>query len=313
MQKTEIFFTWDIQYECNYNCTYCFLKFEPETTSIVTNRKPAEFWINKWIEIFNKHGRAGISITGGEPFVYPGFMDMIASLTKYHSFEFSTNMSWDEKEFAQKIDKDAVRINPSFHPDFITLEAFLEKYLYLKNKGYALGAVTIVGYPPMLDQLDRCKLEFEKHDIGTVIFPYRGPYLGKKYPESYSEEEKETLRKLGLRLAAAVNKDLSERYNLTEKKENRQEKLCSMGAKYGKIVPNGDVFRCCAAVWTPQKTWTNWGYIGNIIDGSFSFYNTPMPCKTPLAGDCVCYKAMIVGEEDNWHKHWYGIKTEDKK
>jgi len=45
------------------------------------------------------------------------------------------------------------------------------------------------------------------------------------------------------------------------------------------------------------------GSLGNLIDRTFRLYDAPRSCETPLSGDCVCYKAMIVGKEPDWKKH----------
>ena len=308
MTRPDVYFTWDIHYECNYNCTYCFLRYEKETSNIKTKYLSVDEWLVIWDGINRKYGRAHASVTGGEPFSYPGFIDLIASLTKMNSFEFSTNLFWDADEFSSKISKDAVRVNPSFHPEFSGMEEFLKKYAYLKSKGYNMGVTTLVAYPPFMEDMQKIKEEIEKAGIGVVVFPYRGPYGDKKYPGQYTEDEKKMLRSMGVGLASELNKGIAEKYDIGEtQKVSNQNKLCLMGTRYGKILPNGDVFRCCAAVWTKEKTWENWGGLGNLFDGTFKLYEAPQVCKTPLSGDCVCYKAMIVGREENWKKHWKGM------
>jgi len=303
--EPKIFFTWDIQYECNYNCAYCFLHNEKETTNIKTRILGVREWVKIWENILERYGKAHISVTGGEPFSYPNFIELLSELTRYHTFEFSTNFSLDAGPFMAKIKNNTVRINPSFHPEYPSVEEFLSKYLLLRDAGYSMGVVTIVGYPPMLDKIGEYKKVFEAHNIGVVIFPFRGPHAGGTYPDAYTREERGLLKKLGAGISSGINEEINQKYNIDGKAESDRDKPCFMGTRYAKIVPNGDAFRCCAAVWTPEKTWESWGHIGNIIDGTFSFEKEPQPCKTK--GECRCFKAMVSGKEESWKRHWTGL------
>ena len=290
------FFTWDIDYRCNYNCTYCFLHFEPETTDIKAEYlKPTE-WINIWEEIYKRHGDCHISVTGGEPFIYPNFIEIISELSKIHTFEFSTNFSWDIDYFVKKIAPERVIINSSFHPEFTGIKKFLERFFFLKEKKYLIS-ITIVAYPPMLEKILDYKEVFEKKGIRIIFFPYRGPYRGKKYPEGYTEIEKKLLKQLEVNVGVGITAELNETYVPNHKEVSLGEKkLCRMGQSYAKIVPSGDAYRCCAAV---NK---DWGRLGNIINNTFSLLNEPEYC--PDFRHCSCYKAMIITEEEKWLKHW---------
>jgi tetratricopeptide (TPR) repeat protein len=66
-----------------------------------------------------------------------------------------------------------------------------------------------------------------------------------------------------------------------------------MGYRYAKIHPNGNAYRCCII--------QDDGYLGNLLDGTFSFHDAPAPCTY---SQCSCWAAMILGEEDRWGGHW---------
>lgn len=294
-----VFFTWDIHYQCNYYCTYCFLHFEPQSSDIKTKYLGLREWVNIWEDIYKRYGPSQISITGGEPFTYPDFIDLIAELQKLHTFEFSTNLSWDVDEFMKKVRPERVRINSSFHPEYVNAQDFINKILFLKNNKYSVS-VTVVVYPPFLTDIERYKNTFEQNGFNLIIFPYRGPYQDKKYPESYTNGEKDLLRKLGVSIDSETNKELYKVW-VERKKEIKQHTTCRMGQRYAKIVPDGNVYRCCAAVNM------DWGKLGNIADNTFSFSKEPLLCLRPRPEDCVCHKAMILGEEDQWIKRWDSI------
>jgi len=289
-----IFFTWDIHYACNYNCTYCFLNFEPQTKNIKAIYLKPEQWLKIWKNIFKNYGSCHILVTGGEPFTYPNFIDLISELSKLHTFEFSTNLSFDIEEFIRKVDYTRIKINASFHPEFVEIEEFIDKIKLLKEKNFETSHVVIVAYPPLLNKICKYKERFEIEKIRIIIYPYRGPYLERKFPQDYSDSEKEILKKVGLSWTEKNEKLFD---TLVEKKEkNKQKVLCRMGQMYAKIIPDGNVYRCCAAVGK------DWGYIGNILKDEFKLYNEPKLCEQ--LQNCVCFKSMIIGEEERWGKEW---------
>jgi len=292
------FFTWDIHYSCNYYCTYCFLHFEPETANIEAVYLDPNQWVKIWDDIYRRYGPCQISITGGEPFTYPNFIDLIARLQDLHTFEFSTNLFWDANEFMSKIRPDRVRINSSFHPEFESIKDFVAKLLLLKKNNYQ-PSITVVAYPPFLKDIADYKNKFEEAGFNLIIFPYRGPYKDKKYPNDYTDGEKELLKSLGSSVGSDTNKELYEIW-VNKKEPQEQKAVCRMGQMYAKIIPNGNVYRCCAAV---HK---DWGCLGNIVDGSFNLAAEPLPCSQ-RPQNCVCFRAMIIGESEKWIKHWVAI------
>lgn len=301
------FLTWDIHYKCDYNCTYCFLHFEPETVNTEAIYLQNYEWLQIWREAYQKYGPFHIFVTGGEPFIYPNFIDLISRLTQMHTFEFSTNLSWDVLEFAKKVSPKKVKINSSFHPEFVTLQDFLKKIAYLKEKNYFLS-ITVVAYPPLIDKLVEYTTRIKKIGCSFIIYPYRGPYENRVYPDGYTDGERSALKEIGLELGIAdVNRALLQKYKLKEEsaekkagfENNRKDKICYMGQRYAKLLPNGEAFRCCAAV---NK---DWGRLGNLIKGTFSFSDRPLPC--PDSSQCRCYKAMVIGEEEKWRKRWIDV------
>lgn len=49
--------------------------------------------------------------------------------------------------------------------------------------------------------------------------------------------------------------------------------LCRMGQMYAKVFPDSETTRCCSA-------------------------------ESESLGNCPCFKAMFVGEEQSWQRHW---------
>lgn len=312
-----VFFTWDIQYQCNYRCTYCFLHYEKSTASIPTVHLDADAWFAIWKDIHNRYGPAQIQITGGEPFAYSDFMDLISKLSPLHSLSFSTNLFWDVNEFMRKVPADRVKVDASYHPEFTDLAPFLEKVAALKGNGYFVS-VTVVAYPPMFEKIKLHGRAFKEKGVDFILYPYRGPFDGRFYPAGYTEEERIRLGELGLKIGAGVSRSLKEQhFSIQEMVQPRpyvgerydasrdksiSPKLCRMGKMYAKIVPNGDAYRCCSCVWDETKPWINWGYLGNLAQGTFKLLDQEGQCY--FWQNCICYKAMVIGEEQKWVKDW---------
>ena len=107
------------------------------------------------------------------------------------------------------------------------------------------------------------------------------------------------LKEMGSSIETEANKELYEVW-VENKKDCNPGAVCRMGQRYAKIVPDGRVYRCCAAV---HK---DWGCLGNIVDATFSLTREPSPCSQ-RGKNCVCFRAMILGEEDKWLKHWSAV------
>lgn len=306
-----LFFTWDIQYQCNYRCCYCFLNFEKETQGARAACLKPEEWLRIWDGIYDRYGSAHIHITGGEPFAYPGFMRVMKGLGEKHSLAVSTNFSFDIDEFLSNANPDSIRIESSLHMEFVETRDFINKAKILRDNGYLIS-VTVVAYPAMLSRIKEAKEIVANEGFKLILFPYRGPYKEKIFPGAYDGAERAALRELGLDIGENVSRNLEESYsspiNSPEVKEEELQKICRMGQWYAKIMPSGEAFRCCASVWDSSKPWENWGGLGNIVEGTFRLLDIPRRCK--YFQNCKCYKSMIVGEEERWRKHWKTVPLE---
>jgi len=285
-----VFFTWDMTYDCNYKCSYCSLGFgkDRESKPDAIFKSTGE-WYEIWKNIYDKYGSCEIHFTGGEPFCYPNFMAIAASLVSMHTFECSTNLYWDVDEFIKLIPSDRARIGTSYHPEMIDYKTFFNKTVKLKNAGYEVW-VNYVAYPPFINDLEKAKKKFSNEGISMSILPFDGIYDGKNYPDEYTQPEREHLNKLGADLPW-VKKSMDRAFNQPELSKIA-EKKCLMGVMYAKIHPDGNVYRCCAE--DPKK-------LGNLTDGTVSLLKQPELCGHEK---CPCWKCMVDGEEENWSSHW---------
>ncbi|MFH1202404.1 MAG: radical SAM protein [Candidatus Omnitrophota bacterium] len=283
-----VFFNWEITYKCNYSCSYCSLGGDSGTKEpLVTIYPGVDRWIEAWFSIYERYGSSEIHFAGGEPFVYPEFMDLIERLSEIHTMEFSTNLFWDPDDFIKRINPGRARVGVSFHPEFTGFDEFFSKALRLKKAGFEVWA-NYVAYPPSMEGMDRYKHEFEASGILMSILPFRGKHDGKAYPESYTQEERDYLRRLGT--SSWTEKTLD--FAFDKEKKNNKNRLCRMGQMYAKIHPNGEAYNCCVK---------NALKLGNIIDCSFSLLENPFLCEE---AECFCWRCMLAGNEEHWLAHW---------
>jgi hypothetical protein len=178
------------------------------------------------------------------------------------------------------------RLNASFHPELSNLEEFLEKIQHLKINGFQVS-VSFVAYPPHLKDMEEISARCRERGVTLIIQLFRGLYREKSYPEGYTESEAELIKLHGGSLSANRTQLIRHLHQKTE------IKMCQMGQVYGKIYASADVYRCCS---------NGALKIGNLLDdGDFELFDEPKPCEIE---DCVCWKRMVLGEEDKWMSHW---------
>ena len=90
--------------------------------------------MNYWNRIYDRYGRSYILITGGEPFIYPNFIELIEKLSSVHyPINISTNTSGDLDGFVKKIDPSKVSVSASLQLNFENISSFLKKVKFLKE------------------------------------------------------------------------------------------------------------------------------------------------------------------------------------
>jgi tetratricopeptide (TPR) repeat protein len=285
-----VFFTWGMHYECNYRCSYCYAPKPEKLLFDEKNQNKALYlsldeWIRIWDNIYGKYGSCRIRLDGGEPSMYPLFIELVAKVSRQHLLQINTNLSFDVSEFAKVASPEMVRIDASFHPEFSTIENFVDKIKVLNECGFKL-VVSCVAYPPFLDKIKEYKEPFEKLHIPFITHPFSGEFNGKSYPRAYEIEE----------ISKIYNLDEASRLVMGWRKGEKnitKGKFCRMGQSYGRIYPNGDVYRCCAEGGMFK--------IGNIAQNTFQLLDEAIECGSE---NCPCWKCMIVCEERRWAPLW---------
>ncbi len=279
---------WLINMECNFNCPYCFYddtqrsfkqkmqlkildkfpSFNPYKTRFITPAKAKEF--------FDKTGyRWLIVLSGGEPFVYPNFIELVEALGEKHQIIIGTNLSLPVDELIQKINPKSIH---SFYASLhlgerglknLSVDDFLEKAKKLTKVGFKVE-IDFVMYPPLIARFREIHEQFKKENLFVEAKVFRGMYNGKKYPESYTGEEREFFYNYIPDVVdrAASFKDLS-----------FKGLPCSAGKDLVRIFANGAITRC------PHDR----EKLGNIFSGKLNLHKNIQPCKVDY---CKCTMAI---------------------
>ena len=267
----QIRFTWNLHYACNFCCSYCFFEGKWEEYSKRNIYLSVSQWMEHWFRIYERYGRCCILITGGEPFTYPNFIELIVKLSQIHyPINISSNASKDLESFALSIDPERISLSISFQPEFEKLDNFLRKAKFLRENKID-GCINFVAYPPYIKDIKYYRERFRSIGETLKVIPFWGQYQGIEYPSGYSQEEEEL-----------IGIDSS-----WKKKVRKKGTLCIAGQKTALIFPDGKVARCGQI---GEKM-----LIGNFFSPAFKLLDEPLPC---VAEACPCDEGVIWPEEE---------------
>lgn len=286
-------FTWEIGFYCNFKCDYCFytqsgwknlekIRGIPKSPNVIEDA---------WEEVCRRYGSVCIYITGGEPFLYPNFIEVICRILKFHEVHITTNLSLYIDEFVGKISPEKVEINATFHPVFINIDRFTSQILKLKEANFICN-VCYLAHPMQLREMLSYKKYFKKFQIEMTPNVFWGEYKRKRYPHRYSEKER--------RYYQFVTNWTTEESNdnfFSEKEETKKNpqfynlypkfsmgRICNAGYKYAIVNVDGTV-KPCGQVLGP--------ILGNIYQKNVRLYKSQIKCSAEY---CKC-KEVNYGEE----------------
>ncbi|MDY0060381.1 MAG: radical SAM protein [Myxococcota bacterium] len=225
--------SWNLNDACNYRCSYCTQRFQKDRSRQLGDPARALH------QLGTLPGAWEIKLSGGEPFVQPGLVELVASLVAQgHLISVQTNFSAPdallERFFAAT--RGALHLfSASLHLEHTTPEAFAERYQRLIQPWEAAGVrfhVTSVAVPARLPELhDRIAPYFRERGIVFKVQPEKVHGVVRKYTAA----EERLLLDLG-------------GHNLTRQiAPNYQGRLCWAGSRYLVIKSSGTAWRCYAA------------------------------------------------------------------
>jgi len=265
--RERISFFWNLFLACNYRCPYCWWQGNWHDLVKMNRCLSVDELMKYWENVYSRYGGVTIEISGGEPFLYPNFTELIKELSSIHSIRITTNLSIEIDTFVSQIDSSRVKVSPTFHPLFTNFEPFVKKILLLKENGFTQH-ISYIAYPPQIKQISHYKERFNQQGLSFSGVAFWGQYKGISYPLGYTEEEREII---GFHLGQCVDKE--SQLGL----KTFKGKLCQAGQIYAVIQADGKVLRCGGSEVNEV--------IGNFFDENFKLLNEPLPCKSE---SCEC-------------------------
>jgi len=258
---------------CNFDCPYCFRKSTPKDKQI-KDSVPAGFDADLIARRFDETGKSWlIYMTGGEPLLYPDFVNLASALSRNHYLSMSTNLSTSNAfDLADSVKPERFyNIRANVH---ITerekanagLSEFLRRFLHFQTLGFDIRLV-YVAYPPLLGRIEKDLESFREKGVKKIELKiFQGKFEGKRYPRDYTGRERDFLIKAGL-------SDYEK--HILESRVSFLGKICRAGIHGFSMDPAGRVTRC--------NTFAE--NYGNLFDGTFQPAKSPRRCP---ARKCVC-------------------------
>jgi MoaA/NifB/PqqE/SkfB family radical SAM enzyme len=273
---------WFLLSTCNFRCAYCFVPHAALGRKIAIHASP-----QRWSGAFDATGRRWlIHITGGEPTVYPHFLELCAALTRQHRLSFNSNLSQTcVRGLAGRVDPARVSfINAGLHLDERHrrdgLAAFIANARHLLDAGFPV-LPTVVATPEVLDVLPDVIARLAGEGLWLLPKLLRGPYQGRNYPAAYSDDERAVLQYLVAEGRAnypvLINGDERDRPSIDVSCDDAlldawpsfHGRPCSAGHRFVRMDADGSVYRCSSK----QP-------LGNLLDGTLRLTAGPAPCDT---------------------------------
>jgi MoaA/NifB/PqqE/SkfB family radical SAM enzyme len=279
--KYDVEADWVLLTTCNFRCAYCFVPLpdlEAKLTTYGTNAR--------WAEGFDATEKSWLlHMSGGEPSIYPGFVDLCERLTRNHYLSINSNLSHRCIEaFAESINPERVHfINAAVHYDErqkqTSLDVFIARVQKLRMHRFHV-LVSLVMTPLLVRNFPEISRYFESHGLSLIPKVMRDRYQGKIYPNAYSTHQKslivEHLAKARQKYAtviaamgepATINMFADD--HLLNSTTIYRGKLCGSGYNFARVEPDGAVVRCGSGI-----------PLGNILLKNVRLLGAPKPCDS---------------------------------
>ena len=269
---------WQINRQCNFNCAYCFRESAEENQQAEDPARDT-YSPEHMAGCFDQTGKVwSIYVTGGEPLLYPNFVELVQALAHQHYISISTNLSTTNAyHLADTVASNRLcRIMANAHIEQRErlkngLTEYLRKFLYFQERGFNIELV-YVAYPPLFDRIERDLEWFRREGVEqTTVKIFQGRYEDKRYPRDYSEKERSILKGLGLNDREQL---------ILDSHVSFLGKKCQAGHRGFTMDVAGNVTRCLAL----RERY------GNLFEGTFS---PGLWARRCTARKCVCaYQGM---------------------
>ena len=286
---------WNI---CNFSCEYCddnHSKINPlwnvdNYNKIISNLKKLPCKINIRLGVEGEFFLSDELIYGASE---------LSNAENVVSVNLITNLSLSIDEYHRKLrsfDMRKVAIVATLHPTQVKDQNdWMATAKYMNDNCDFF--VCLVAYPPIVSRLSELKLHLEKTGFSVFIHSFIGIYNDKRYPQSYTNEERELFRKL-----------FYSRHDYEFFVALKKPGLCNAGFKSFYVSMDGTVYSC--GMGKPSMT-----RLGNLAESTrIDLFDCPRPCinETCLChtenNNTVCFSQYYVRKGINQQNYSYRYK-----
>ncbi len=279
--KYDIEADWHLLDTCNYRCAYCFLSPDTLGSKLRTFASADE-----WRSAFDLSENVWLlHMTGGEPSIYPEFVELCESVTVNHYISVNSNLTQPSlARFADRIDPARVSfINAGLHLEERERRsghgAFLRNADRLLRCGFPI-LVSAVATPTALARFEEAIRLLQPIGLFPIPKLFRGTCDGKTYPQGYSLLDRERFQRFSrmareayapllAKMAQRPSIDICNDHAFLDGLPTYTGSMCEAGDRFVYIKPNGDVFRCGAQ-----------HFQGNLLVGQFARRSGASPCNS---------------------------------
>jgi len=300
--------------QCNYRCSYCNQAHVQQVAFTETDFVQACLL---WDSLQLIEDRLLVRVNfDGEIFADSYAQKIcfyICGLPNVSRFEFVTNNSVDPGRYMKYLDPCKTVFNCSFHPEFISIDKFIDHVRKIRSFGSRAFA-TMVVKPQEVSRLKDIVVRFRDEGIlfkPLLLLGYYQPTI----PKTLRMTHKEICRLLGVNTVfpqaySAKALELIKKYYYSEAEfeyqygKRTRNKLCRAGVDMINIFKDGTVMRCF-----DEKI----GTVEDLLAGQIRLPQEPYSCHTET---CQCPTHMIFLEDfwehfvlsEDFADHYYARK-----
>jgi len=301
IKKDYLNITWFIDRRCNLQCSYC-KTHTTEQDSFFADYSPEE--INEMFRTIHDRTekKLNIQITGGEPFMFPKFIEIVSLLSEYSKLTIQTNLTLSNVPEISKVKnpKNIIQIEGTYHEQAIgtdkaMFETLVRNVNTLTDNGFYV-VLNYLAFPKdwgnLSDKIKGLKTLMPKAVITAL------PIRTADYPRAYTQEQRDCLY-------SAIKSQKQARIDSAENNKIFKGVDCGAGESFLVISNKGEIYPCTSAMHSEKM------YMANItkLDGFFLKRIGKCPFET-----CACvYQGLYHStknkkvsynryfEEELWH------------
>jgi len=149
-----------LTFACNLKCSYCINLHDKG--SRVEQLKRRQMSTNEWIDAANRlclHVDLPLTLQGGEPTLYPGFLELVNEVKPEIKMDLMTNLMFDVDKFIENVpvwrftrEAPYAPIRVSYHPGQNDIDDLVRKTKKLQNAGFRIGLYGIEHPEPTINR-----------------------------------------------------------------------------------------------------------------------------------------------------------------